>query len=138
MSYITPQEISTHLYAEQIAAIGGDETLQQAINAATAEAAGYLQSYDMKAEFAKTAAARNANLVMFIKDIAIWHYINICNVNTDLDLRLKRYELAVKWLVGVQKGSITPDLPAKKDENGAELNTTPFKVGSNPKRVNHI
>jgi len=139
MAYITPAEITTHLGAEQIEAISdGDETmLQAAINGAMVEAKGYLSAFDMATELAKNGAARNALLIIFIKDIAVWHFINICNVNTDIDLREKRYDRAVSWLISVQKGNVVPDITAKVDESGVADNL-PYKVTSNPKRTNHV
>ena len=137
--YISPIEITTHLGVEQIEAISdGDETmLTAAIDAATQEAKGYLKAYDIAAELAKTGDARNALLVIFIKDIAVWHFINICHVNTSMTLRQDRYERAVSWLKAVQKGAVQPDLPTVEDPNGVD-NSLPYKITSNPKRSNHI
>jgi len=139
MSYITPDEITTHLGVEQIEAISdGDETmLTAAIDAATQEAKGYLKAYDIAAELAKTGSQRNALLMIFIKDIAVWHFVNICNVNTSMELRQDRYERAIAWLKAVQKGEVLPDLPTIEN-NGGEANNLPYKVTSNPKRNNHI
>ena len=139
MPYISPAEITTHLGAEQIEAISdGDETmLQAAIDGAMVEAKGYLSAFDMAVELDKTGTQRNALLIIFIKDIAVWHFVNICNVNTDMDLREKRYDRAISWLVGVQKGNVVPDLPAKINESGT-ANNLPYKVTSNPKRTNHV
>ena len=125
--YITAAEITTHLGVEQIEAISdGDETmLTAAIDAATQEAKGYLKAYG------------NALLVIFIKDIAVWHFINICHVNTSMTLRQDRYERAVSWLKAVQKGAVQPDLPTVEDPNGVD-NSLPYKITSNPKRSNHI
>ena len=137
--YITPAEITSHLNVEQIEAISdGDETmLQAAIDGAMVESKGYLHAFDMDVELAKTGTQRNALLIIFIKDIAVWHFINICNVSTDLVLREKRYDRAVSWLISVQKGNVMPDLPAKVDESGTDENL-PYKVTSNTKRNNHV
>ena len=55
--YIEPNELTTHLGAEQIEAISdGDETmLQAAIDAAFVEAKSYLKAFDVAGEFAKTS-----------------------------------------------------------------------------------
>ena len=73
-------------------------------------------------------------MVIFIKDIAVWHFVNLCNAGTDLQLRQDRYERAIDWLKSVQKGNVTPDLPAKPkgERTGIILFT------SNPKRENHF
>lgn len=133
--YINPTEITTHLGAEQIEAISdGDETMLQAsIDAAVAEAKGYLSNYDIATELAKTGADRNALLMIFIKDIAVWHFINICNVNTSLEVRQDRYKTALAWLKAVQKGEVKPDLA----EIPSDQQTAPITFSSNPKRENH-
>ncbi len=136
--YLTTEEIKTHLYTEQVNAIGGDDMLKSAILTAIDETRGYLQKYDFEKELKKQGIGRNQSILMFIKDIVIWHYVNICNANTDLDLRLKRYELAIEHFKEIQRGNIVPNLPLKTDEKGNEQNTAPFKFGSNPKRTNHI
>lgn len=138
--YIDPQEITTHLNAETIEAIsdGDDTLLTAAIDAAVAEAKGYLSAYDSATEFAKEKPetgtdTRNALLVIFIKDMAVWHFINICNVNTDLKLRSKRYDDAKAWFSAVQKGEVKADLPALPSDNVTGIITS----SSNDKRVNH-
>ena len=134
--YISPTEITTHLGAEQIEAISdGDSTmLQAAIDAAIVEAKSYLKAYDATAEFAKTGTARNALLIIFVKDIAVWHFINICHVNTSLELRQDRYERAVAWLKAVQKGEVKPDLAELPTDEQAAIIT----YNSNTKRNNHF
>jgi len=123
--YITPQEITTHLGAEQIEAIsnGDDTMLQAAIDGATVEAKGYLHAFDITSELAKEGEARNALLIIFLKDI-----------NTSLELRQDRYERAVSWLRQVQKGEVMPDLPALP----VEQQTGTIIYNSNPKRSNHF
>ena len=134
--YITPDEITTHLGAEQIEAISdGDSTmLQAAIDGAMVEAKGYRHAFDIASELTKTGTARNALLIIFIKDIAVWHFINICNVNTSLEVRQDRYNRAVAWLKAVQKGEVMPDLQAlpATDQTGTII------YNSNQKRSNHF
>lgn len=133
--YIIPDEITTHLGAEQIEAISdGDSTmLQAAIDAAIVEAKGYLSAFDMMAELAKSGTDRNALLVIFVKDIAVWHFVNICHVNTSIELRQDRYERAVAWLRAVQKGEVKPDLPQLTATEQAAI----ISFSSNKKRNNH-
>lgn len=136
--FISKAELGSHLYEEQFEAISGtDETIiTAAIDGAVAEAKGYLHKYDKDAIFAAVGDARNALLVIFVKDIAVWHYINLCNPGTELKIRQDRYNAAIAWLKLVQKGDIVPDLPLPAPVDG-EI-TGPFKWGSNPKRDNHI
>ena len=76
MAFITPKELETHLYKENIEAISReDETiLTAAIDAALQEAYGYLGAYDRKKIFEATGSQRNALLLIFVKDIAVWHF----------------------------------------------------------------
>jgi len=136
MSYVTIEEIKTHLYEEQVDVItSGDNTiLQSAIDAAISEAKGYLRAFDIATEFSKTGDARNSLLIIFLKDIAVWHFVNICNVNTDLGLRMERYKRAIDWLKAVQKGDVVPDLEALPEDK----QTGVILFNSNPKRDNHF
>lgn len=133
--FITVEELNTHLYQEQIEAISGvDNAITTAsIDGAVAEAKGYLHAYDTEAIFLATGGARNALLVIFIKDIAVWHYINLANPGADLKTRQDRYKSAIAWLKSVQIGEVVPDLP-KPTETGSIT----YAWGSNKKRDNHI
>ena len=135
--FLTPQELSTHLYAENIEVITrDDETLTlAAIDAAIQEAKGYLGAFDKTAVFSAQAEARNALLLTFVKDIAAWHLLNLCNAGVELKLRQDRYERAIAWLKDVQKGNITPDLPVST--NTDTLGAT-ILHGSNSKRNQHF
>jgi len=136
MAFLSVSELSTHLYGESGDAINrGDETIpQSAIDGAIAEAKSYLKDYDVAAIFAATGTNRNALLLIFVKDIAVWHYIQLANPGIDMELREKRYNAAISWLKGVQRGDISPDLPAD------ETTDQPGKIifGSNLKRGNHF
>ena len=136
--YITTDEVTTHLIVETIEAISdGDSTmLQAAIDAAYVEVKSYLSAFDVASEFSKTGADRNALLIVFVKDVAVWHFINICNVNTDLKLRAKRYDDAKSWLIAVQKGNVTPDLA--KSPSTDTTSTQQITFSSNPKRGQHF
>jgi phage gp36-like protein len=136
--FLTIDELKTHLYDGQIDAISGnDETiLVAAVDGAVAEAKGYLAAYDRDSIFAATGNDRNGLLLIFVKDIAVWHYVNLCNAGTDLKLRQDRYERAISWLREVQKGNVSPDFPTVTDD-GTNPNAI-ILAGSNPKRNNHF
>jgi len=139
--FVSAEEINTHLFPEQITAISGnDQTLLlAAIKGAEQEAKGYLHAYDINAVFNAAADARDQLLLIWVKDIAVWHYINIARPNVDYELRERRYNAAIAWLKGVQRGDISPGFPVPVDpETGEDENTSPIKIGSNPKRGNYI
>lgn len=137
MPFLTTEELGTHIYGENAELISrGDITIPQAaVDGAIAEAKSYLKKFDTTAVFNAAASARNALLLIFVKDIAVWHYIQLANPGIDIDLREKRYNAAIAWLKGVQKGDISPDLPETDDETFA---SGPVQFGSNPKRNQHF
>jgi phage gp36-like protein len=135
--YIAAEELNTHLNDESIEAISGDDEtiITAAIDGAIAEVKGYLHNYDRTAIFQATGDDRNALLVIFAKDIAVWHYIALANAGIEYAKREKRYNAAVAWLKGVQAGEIVPDLPKPAPVEGQAGG---YSWGSNPQRDNHI
>ena len=85
MPYLTYTELQTHAYNEVMVEItrGNDDMLGYAITAAIEEAKGYLSGYDIETIFAQEGTDRNAILHLYVKDIAIWHLITLCNVSLD-------------------------------------------------------
>ncbi|DBA55125.1 DUF1320 family protein [Porphyromonas gingivalis] len=141
MAFLTPQELETHLYKEHIEVISREDTtiLSAAIDAAVSEAKGYLAAFDRERIFTATGGQRNALLLIFVKDIAVWHFVNLCNAGTDLSLRQDRYDRAIAWLKAVQKGDVSPDLPRlDADGDGQADMAGAVQFGSNPKRVQHF
>lgn len=137
--FLTNEEMKTHLYAENVNVIqrNDDTILTAAIQGAMVEAKGYLKAYDLEKVFGATGDGRNPLLLIWVKDIATWHFLVLCNAGHELKLRQDRYDRAIAWLRGVQKGDIDPDLPVKEDENG-ENGAGIIKFGSNPKRGQHF
>jgi phage gp36-like protein len=135
--YLSKIELSTHLYAENIEVVtrGDDTMVTAAIDAAIQEAKGYLGAFDKTAIFAAVGESRNALLLTFVKDIAAWHLLNLCNAGVELRLRQDRYERAVNWLKDVQKGNVSPDLPVANVEG--EPTGAAIQYGSNEKRNQH-
>lgn len=141
-NFLSPQELQTHLYKESIETIDRENEviLISAVEAAIQEAAGYLGAYNRKLIFSpEDLADRNALLLLFVKDIAVWHFINLCNAGCELELREKRYDRAIAWLRQVQKGEVTPSLPrADEDDDGTPDPSNEYIYGSNPKRNQHF
>lgn len=139
MSFITAEELKTHLYSDNVDLIsGGDDTIiEAAIDGAIQESKGYLGAYDKTAIFDATGTDRNSLLLIFVKDIAVWHFLNLSNAGTELDLRQSRYERAIDWHKAVQKGQVTPDLPKATDTTGAN-SADLITFGSNQQRNQHF
>ena len=143
MSYLTTSELATHLRAESYAAItrSDDASGQAAIDAAMAEAKGYLSRFSTDKIFSARGSERNMLLLTFVKDIAVWHLINLCNAGADYELRERRYERAIDWLKEVQRGNVSPDLPQRDATTGLPDKNNPIGdicYGSNPKRTQHF
>ena len=138
MSFLTVHELYTHLYDEIVDNISrkDNSTPLHSIEAAVSEAKGYLSQYDTDKIFSAVGNERNKLLLLFIKDLAVWHFVCLGNTCTDMELREKRYNRAIAWLKGVQKGDITPDLDAKDESFDDYVPKIIF--GSNPKRDQHF
>lgn len=140
MSYLNIDELKTHLYKAQIKVISGDDEtiLHAAVESAISEAKGYLAAYDRATIFSAEGEGRNAFLLSIIKDMAVFHYLKLCNYGADMEFRTYLYQRAIDWLKQVQKGQVSPELPLR-DENGDGVpDDTVFLFGSNPKRSHHF
>lgn len=113
MPFLTPSEINTHLYGEiQNEISRNDVTLMEsAIKAAIEEVGGYLSNYDRTAIFNAIGDSRNPIILLYSKDVAVWHFIQLGNPNVEIALRERRYELAITRLLEIQKGVNVPNLP---------------------------
>lgn len=136
MEFITKQDFLTHMYEGIIDTISDndEEMLMDAIATAMAEVGGYLNRYDTDVIFESTDKIKYANLRTYIKDIAKWHFINICNVSIDLELAKTRYDDAIKRLKEIQSGKLSPKgwaLLSEVEDEGA------FVINSRPKRGNY-
>ena len=137
--YLTVEELYTHLHDETVNAISRDTDAIPiaAIDAAKSEVKSYLYSYDIDTEFASEGEKRNPLLLLFVKDVAVWHFVNLGNVCTDMELREKRYDRAIEWLRAVQKGDLTADLPVKTADEDGNAVIGQIAYGSNRKREQH-
>lgn len=92
---------------------------QTAEREAIEEISGYLRpTYDTDTIFAAEGDDRNAQIVMYAVDIAIYHLISWLPNKMGYEIRKERYDRAIAWLVQVAKGTVVPDLPIATDENG--------------------
>lgn len=104
---------------------------------AIAEMRGYLESrYDCDKIFAARGNERNALILMFAKDITIYHVMCVHNPQKFAEIRKDRYERAIEWLKGVSRLEISiVDVPLLDKDTLKEK--MPFQMRSNPKRVTH-
>lgn len=132
------QDFNTHLYTEVINVISRDDdtVLQDAINAAESEAKGYLSRYNIDELFEASGSDRDPILLMFLKDMAIWHFIVVANPSVDIEYRRDRYNDAKDWLVKIQTGKVSP--AGWSYANDSEEPTPEIQVTSSPKRETHF
>lgn len=132
--FITKLDLETHLRGEVVNLItrAEDAIIEAAIDGAISEIKGYLSGYDTDAIFKAECKERHALLLIFAKDIAVWHLINLCSAASNYEKREGRYKRACEWLKGVQRGDISPDLPKIADAPKLVLSS------SNPKRTTHF
>ena len=133
--------MTTNIYEEDMDTIshGDDATMMSAIDAAIEEVQGYLTKYDTGKIFAARGKERNPILLLFVKDIAAWHFCNICNAGVDIEMREKRYNRAIEWLRNNQNRQ-NPNLPAAPERPGQQecRHCGEIAFGSNRKRDNHF
>ena len=141
MAYLEIEEMTTHIYEEDMDVIshGDDAAMMSAIDAAIEEVQGYLTKYDTGKIFAARGKERNPILLLFVKDIAAWHFCNICNAGVDIEMREKRYDRAIEWLRNNQNRQ-NPNLPTAPEQPGRQecRHCGEMAFGSNRKRDNHF
>lgn len=114
-----------------------ENKVRKAEREAQEEMAGYLRpKYDVNAIFSAEGEQRNPLIVMYLCDIALYYLSASLPQKMGSEIRKERYDLAIKWLEGVQAGRVVPDLPLPVDENGdtVAVGTVIFKSN---KKLNH-
>lgn len=103
-------DLKTHLYAEQISVISrsDEELIDEAIAAAEGQAKGYLSRFDIESLFNAEGEDRDKTLLMYLKDMATWHFITLANAGADLEFRESRYKQAIAELGKIQSGKTVP------------------------------
>lgn len=132
------EDFNTHLYQEIISSISreDDDLLEKAIKSAEGEAKSYLARFDIDYLFDQIEEDRDPTLMMYLKDIAVWHFIPVSNPNIDVEYRKDRYHDAVRWLSKIQAGKNTPYGWKLANEQTEEPSV--IQVSSNPKRKTHF
>lgn len=139
-NFITKEDYPSSIRTEFLErVIREDENILEIVeNQAISEMKGYLSArYDCEKAFSAVGEARHDLLLMFAKDIAVYH---LCSIREGLmtQTRIDRYERAVEWLKGVQKGDVTIEgLDRVTLEDGSPA-APEFQMRSDPKRINHF
>lgn len=136
-NFITVDDYPASIRLELVekAARGDDNILEIVENQAISEMKSYLSGrYDVEAVFSATGDDRHDLVLMFAKDITIYH---LCSIREGLmtQTRIDRYQRAIEWLKDVQKGELVVEgLPRLPEEDLAARSE--YLMKSNPKRTN--
>lgn len=139
--FIKTEDYDATLHREILDALVRDDEsiIEVCEDRAIAQMRSYISRvYDCDEIFAQRGAERNQLILMFAIDIAVYHLFCIHNPHNMSQIRVDRYDRAVEWLKGIQKGMISVDgLPAAPSAND-DKTSTPYLISSNPKRHNFI
>lgn len=105
---------------------------------AIAEMKSYLnKSYDVEKIFTAEGKERHPLILMYAKDIAVYHLFCIHNPFKMSQIRKDRYDRAIDWCKGVANGMITIDgAPRLPDDEAA--GNSPWQIENNNFRVTHF
>lgn len=108
-----------------------DNTRLKSELAAQEEMESYLRDrYNTGQIFAQTGTERNPLIVMYMIDIALYHLFSNITPRNIPQIRIDRYDAAIRWLDKVAQGRINPNLPLNNNEGGDPVGTSIF--GSEP------
>lgn len=138
-AFITETDYDSTIHSEILDSLTrGDSTVvEQCENDAIAEMKGYLSArYDVEAIFSKTGSERNALVLMYAKDIAVYHMFCVHNPYKISKVRQDRYDRAMEWLKQVAQGNIMIADADRLPDNTARDRSN-FYIGSNGMRETH-
>lgn len=121
MPFLTDSDYLDQIKATQLSVITENTlSIRQ-----TAEAAAEAQMrsrlavrYAVDSIFSATGTARNAEVVMYMVDMVLYHLHSRINPGQVPELRKERYADALDWLNKVSAGDFLPDLPKVGDADG--------------------
>lgn len=137
--FIDPSDYDATVHRDIIDALtrGDNAILDICEDRAIEEMKSYLSArYDAEAIFDARGGDRHPLVLMMCLDIATYHIYSAGNPQKMLNgIRKDRYERAVEWLKGVQRGTISINGAPLLQE---ELRQQDFLYRSNPKRTLHL
>lgn len=135
--FCTPDELKTVACQYRIDQITmEDETLVvTALETAMEEVRSYLSHrYDMQKAFGASGNERNAQLLHLTKVIALYHLVQLSNVDMLYDRVKADYDAAITFLNRCADGKLNPSLPVLEQAGAAGTDTL---WGSDPKLNNN-
>lgn len=144
--FITPEDYDASIHREILSSLLREKTaggtpnpdynpqvLEVCEDQAIAEMRSYMETiYDCDAIFSTTREERHPLVLMFAKDITIYHIFSLYNPYKIADIRKDRYERAIEWLKGIAKGTIAvgglPRLPEEQTSENSPWQITADKI----------
>lgn len=138
--YIEIEELNSNIYPEivQMISDGDEQKVLTHINTALSNIKSRLvRYYNIDSEFAKSGNDRNALLVNIAKDLTIYYlYSALDAIN---NIRVKRYDEAVKLLNEIQQGKTTlAGVQIAVTEVSMQEGFANFTIGSTEQRPNEL
>lgn len=139
-NFIRPEDYDSTIHTEILEAlVRSDATvIEQCENDAIEEMKSYLSSrYDVDAIFSKEGDERNKLILMYAKDIAVYHAFCVHNPYKMSKVRQDRYDRAMEWLKQVSEGKLLIHGADKLSEDEARSRSN-YYIGSNRLRETHF
>lgn len=114
MAFLTTTDYKDQIQDDILAQVIEEQNdyLAAAERKAQAEMTGYLNvRYEVAAIFAQSGEGRNAEIVMYMVDLVLYHLHSRISPGQVPELRRERYNEAKRWLEWVSQGKLEPMLP---------------------------
>jgi phage gp36-like protein len=118
MVFLTQEDFKAQIKADVLTRIIQDDAsiLHQAEMQAIKEMQSYLGvRLDVANIFNRSGSERHPLIVMFCVDILLYHVHSRLNPNQIPQLRMDRYDAAVKWCKDTGSGTLFTDLPTRPE-----------------------
>lgn len=133
MGFLTEQDYSVQIRNEikTVLTNNNEASLDLAEQMAQEEMSGYLRvrGYDVALVFGAIGAERNAEIIMRMVDITLYHLHSNIVTRSIPSHREKRYNDTLDWMYRVSQGKLALNLPAVTEGDS----TPKIKLGSNKK-----
>lgn len=100
----------------ELASLGSDSEVAEALKVAEEDAFSYLQHYDVESIKKQTGEERSKKLVTVICDLGLYILVSKNQLSQIPEQRVIRSKEAIRWLQMVSTGIIDPGFPKKKDK----------------------
>jgi hypothetical protein len=141
---VQPADLASVAYAEVINEItrnDGGALATEAIATAIQEVKMYLTRYDIVQLFgdgvSTSATFTDVYLTRIVKDVAMWHLIELANPNINYEAVKDRYDQAIESLKRIQKGLANPLWPYMDNANTSPVPTLSDQVTMHSKPPYH-